>query len=151
MHPIEEHIDSLRKFCLSLTRDQTLADDIVQEALLKALKRWESFNGRNLKSWLFTIGYNSYISYLRRMDNRADSLDEMAYEPQGRDVNSEVFVSDFLNQFNRLDTRHKEVLYLVCVEGFSYAQAADILAIPKGTVMSRLSRAREAFRALYDE
>lgn len=150
MHPIEGHIESLRKFSLSLCNEQALADDLVQESLLKALSAWGRFEGdyeSKLKSWLFTILYNSFISHCRKADNQHQNLGGCA-EVVDPGLPA-VFSSELLNSFNKLELDHKEVIYLVCIEGFSYKETAEVLAIPTGTVMSRLARARIALREIF--
>lgn len=160
MHPIEAHIPSLRKFSRTLTRNGVLADDLVQESLLKALSRWQQFDGRDLRAWLLRIVRNTHISYLRKKENQsewfdADDTDALIYSslPDGAPISDSgsdaIFTTEILNLFAKLPRSHREVVFLIGVEGFSYDEAAKILQVPHGTVMSRLSRARHTLRLLY--
>lgn len=149
MHPVEAHIPALRTFARSLTGESSLADDLVQEALLKALSAWHQFNGQNLRAWLFRILRNTYISHRRLADVRNLSSEpdlEQNSIDSGYDA---AFTTDLLKLFGQLSSQHREILFLVCIEGFTYDETADILELPAGTVMSRLSRARQSLRRLY--
>jgi RNA polymerase sigma-70 factor (ECF subfamily) len=149
MHPIETQIPALRTFARSLTGESSLADDLVQETLLKALSAWHQFDGRNLRAWLFRILRNTYISHQRLADVRNLSS-EPELEQNSLDTGYDAaFTTDLLALFGQLSSQHREVLFLVGIEGFTYDETASILELPAGTVMSRLSRARQSLRRLY--
>ena len=149
MHPIETQIPALRTFARSLTGESSLADDLVQETLLKALSAWHQFDGQNLRAWLFRILRNTYISHRRLADVRNLSS-EPELEQNSLDTGYDAaFTTDLLALFGQLSSQHREVLFLVGIEGFTYDETASILELPAGTVMSRLSRARQSLRRLY--
>lgn len=138
----------LRRFAHGLAANRDDADDLVQEACERALVRldqWES--GTRLDSWMYKIIQNLWYDRLRSRKVRGEQVDEdeLALQadenahrlPEVRDTFAQV--SGLLD---RLKPEQREVLMLVCVESYSYQEAADILQIPVGTVMSRLSRAR---------
>lgn len=138
----------LRRFAHGLAANRDDADDLVQEACERALVRldqWE--DGTRLDSWMYKIIQNLWYDRLRSRKVRGEQVDEdeLALQadenahrlPEVRDTFAQV--SGLLD---RLKPEQREVLILVCVESYSYQEAADILQIPVGTVMSRLSRAR---------
>ena len=148
------HIPRLRRYARALTGDRFLADDLVQDTLERALAKfflWRT-TGR-LESWLLTIMHNVFINQLRTHANRPPEtvLDEMTIEPAVRAGQSDQLeVRDLDRALSRLPPEQREVLLLVTLEEFSYEETARILALPIGTVMSRLSRARERMRLLLD-
>lgn len=149
---IAEDLAAMRRYARSLCADASRADDVVQDALLKAIEKRTSFDAqRSRRAWLLAIVHNVFVSGLRRQqaeaqrDQRfAESLIEQTQvEPEQRGRLAEVARS-----FAALPESQREVLHLVAVEGLSYQQAAEVLGVPIGTVMSRLSRARAALRTL---
>jgi RNA polymerase sigma factor (sigma-70 family) len=152
---IELLIPALRRFALGLCRDSHDADDLVQDCIERALSRWHlrRFDG-NLRAWLFTILYNEFINGRRRMARRGPStpIDDLAVEP-GVDEEQEhnLHVRDVMDRIDRLPEDHKAVILLVGVEDLSYDEAARVLGVPIGTVMSRLSRARERLRTMLSD
>jgi RNA polymerase sigma-70 factor (ECF subfamily) len=150
---LRELLPRLRRFALWLTREPSAADDLVQNCLERALTRWSSRDpAASLKSWLFTILYRQFIDSRRRagrfqklMEVFSGGGEEEAAEPSAEDA---VIASTSLEAFSRLSPDHRAILLMVTVEGFSYQETADALQVPIGTVMSRLSRARLAYRAL---
>lgn len=147
---IAEDLAAMRRYARSLCADASRADDVVQDALLKAMEKRASFDAqRSRRAWLLAIVHNVFVSGLRRQraeaqrDQRfAESLIEQT-QPEQRGRLAEVARS-----FAALPESQREVLHLVAVEGLSYQQAAEVLGVPIGTVMSRLSRARAALRTL---
>ncbi len=142
----------LRRFARSLAGDG--ADDIVQAALERALRRWDSRRDEEaLQAWLFAIVYRQFVTEhrrARRWQRVLELFGAEAVEP----VPSPERIHEgqaMLAAFARLPPDHRALLLLVSVEGFSYREAADMLGLPIGTVMSRLSRARERLRALADD
>lgn len=143
---------SLRRYARSLTRRGGDAEDLVQEALLRAYERRASFRpDGNLRAWLLSILHNAFVDGLRgrraetaRLD-RAAVLAETATEaPQDHAVR----LSQIRDAFLDLPEEQRAALHLVAIEGLSYREASEALAIPLGTLMSRIGRARAALRAL---
>jgi RNA polymerase sigma-70 factor (ECF subfamily) len=153
---ITGEVPHLRRFARALTGDAALADDLVQDCIERALRKQHLFDeARSLRTWLFTILRNLYISGLRRSAHgRADkSVDEMisgedAVRPEQE---SRLAMSDIALALDRLPTAHREVLLLIALEDMSYREVAEIIGVPVGTVMSRLSRARGNLRAMLDD
>lgn len=148
---IEAHIPALKRYARSLTRDMDDADDIVQICLERAIRRFELFQqGTNLRSWLFTIMHNEFISGIRRRKRRGTPvpLDEWHGElsVNGRQEDA-IHMHDLTRAFKSLPGRDREILYMVGVEGRSYETTAAMLNLRTGTVKSRLFRAREKLRA----
>lgn len=127
--------------------DPSLADDLAQEAISKGLQKVGQLREiERLQSWLYTILHNCWRTYLRRQ--RPDQpLDEEAFpcDDCPESINQRQQVVDRVRKaINALPLGQREVVTLVDLNGFAYAEVADILSIPIGTVMSRLSRARQA-------
>ncbi|MDP3405580.1 MAG: sigma-70 family RNA polymerase sigma factor [Brevundimonas sp.] len=146
---LAEHLPAMLRFARSLTRDPVAADDLVQDAVLRAIERRDRFlPDRDYRSWLLTITHNLFIDGWRRdRSRRTTPLD--ADSPFSRAEPDQDHVVDLratLRAFERLPEDQRAVLHLVVVEGSSYVEAAAMLGIPIGTVMSRLSRARETLR-----
>src|SRR5271155_5057678 len=148
---IEAQIPALRRFARGLLRgDGEAADDLVQDTLERALAHW---NGRrnqgNLRGWLYTILYNRFLSNQHRARRRGphDALSEETELP-GTDggQHSALQHRDLLRAFAALREEQRAVLLLVGVKDPSYQEAARVLGVPIGTVMSRLSRGRERLR-----
>jgi RNA polymerase sigma-70 factor (ECF subfamily) len=147
---LEGHIGSLRRYARALIRDQTDADDLVQDALTRALSRAHCFQqGTNLRAWLFTLMHNVHVNQIRRRVARPDevAVDEVAphLAAPGAQVDR-VELRELRQAVAGLPEEQRQVLLLVAVEGLKYEEVAEILGIPIGTVMSRLSRARAALR-----
>lgn len=138
----------LRRFCRGLTGSAEEGDELVQMACERALSRLHQWQeGSRLDSWLYRIAQNVWINKMRQEKNRNTVPDLDAVSAvAGGDTRQEVETRD-LHQKTMAAMRHlppdqREVLVLVCVEGFSYREAAETLGLKIGTVMSRLSRAR---------
>jgi RNA polymerase sigma-70 factor (ECF subfamily) len=149
---IEAQIPALRRYAYALTRDRTRADDLVQDCLERALTHWHRRrDAEALRPWLFSILRNGYLNSLRGERRRGalplDDVVEPAVAPEQGDG---LAVGDILAAVDRLPEEQRSLVLLVGVEDLSYAEAAAALAIPQGTVMSRLSRARQRLRALLD-
>ncbi len=155
MHSLDDHslrdlLPRLRRFALSLTRSASSADDLVQATLEKALSAWASRReDGDLRAWLFSILYRHFIDGQRRARRYARLLSlfgaDSAVSASPEDI---VSARSTLEAFERLPAEQRALLALVSVEGLSYRETAEALDIPLGTVMSRLSRARQALRAL---
>ena len=152
---IEPHIPGLRRFACALLRgDRHGADDLVQDCLERALSRWHSRRAEgDVRGWLYTILYNRFLSdqHRRRRRGGHDALLEVAESELpgvagGQD--SALAHRDLLRAFAVLSEEQRSVLVLIAVEDLSYVEAARVLGVPVGTVMSRLSRGRERLRHL---
>lgn len=144
-------IPNMRAFAISLCGNRDRADDLVQEALVKAWHHLDSFEeGTNLKAWLFTILRNAYFSELRKTKREvADSEGQLAArlsvpaEQQGH-----LDLVDLNRALSKLPPDQREALILVGAEGFSYEDAANISGCAVGTVKSRVNRARARLNEL---
>lgn len=150
------HLDSLAGFALSLTRSKVDADDLVQETLLRAFRAWHTFtSGTNCRSWLFTICRNTFVKLRSRGSARLERLldpPESRPSSKGSGRTEQSGLADMLDRTHvrpaieeavrKLAEPHRSVLVLVDLDGQSYEEAAAALAVPVGTVRSRLSRAR---------
>lgn len=158
MHDLDDHqwrelLQRLRRFALWLTREASSADDLVQATVERALSRRDQQREMDsLRPWLFTILYRLFLDGKRRERLHTRWLAwfgrSQAEEPSGGDTEAIVLAQADLQAFARLSAEQRALLLLVSVEGLSYKEAAETLAIPIGTVMSRLSRARGALREL---
>jgi RNA polymerase sigma-70 factor (ECF subfamily) len=147
---IEAEIPRLRRYARYLARDADRADDLVQECLMRAIARVDSWApGTNLRAWLFVILRNCHINEVRR-GQRISLVGETTtdYEVVPTPASQEAYVSllEVRDAYLNLSEEHREVLLLVAIEGLQYEEAAAILEIPVGTIRSRLSRARQALR-----
>jgi RNA polymerase sigma-70 factor (ECF subfamily) len=146
-------VPQMHTFARSLTRDGTRADDLVQEALARALANIERFRpGTNLKAWLFTIVRNEHYSQLRRRKFEAhgvdtDSLPEPSVPP---DHDGDLEVRDLNRALATLSPGQRTALILVSASGFSYEEAANICGCAVGTIKSRVARARDTLMAILD-
>ena len=150
---IEAQIPGLRRFAYALLRgDRERADDLVQDTLERALASWHLRRTEgNVRSWLYTILHNRFLSEQHRAKRRGlhDSLNDQIDVPGidgGQD--SALEHRDLIRGFSLLPEEQRSVLLLIAVEDLSYEEAARVLGVPIGTVMSRLSRARERLRQL---
>jgi len=149
---LRELIPRLRRFAVSLTRNPSSADDLVQCCLERALSSWGSkYPEGDLRAWLFAILYRQFLDAHRRSRRYARMLEFFTGrdEPQPS-LERTVIAQTTLEIFDRLPTEQRALLLWVSVEGLSYKEVAQILGVPTGTVMSRLSRARQALRQLSD-
>jgi RNA polymerase sigma-70 factor (ECF subfamily) len=147
-------IPRLRRYARSLVFDVSSADDLVQTALERALAHWHQFDQRrDILVWVISIAHNAHIDDRRRRSHL------VTVEPQelqdGPDALSSVpsdpgLRMDLVAALGRLPVEQREPLLLVALEQLSYAECAEVLHIPIGTVMSRVSRGRSALRALLD-
>jgi RNA polymerase sigma-70 factor (ECF subfamily) len=142
----------LRRYARVLTRDVHRADDLVQDTLARAWEKRRLWRvGSDLRAWLFTIMHNVYVNQavLRRRDRESVSLEpnDGGHEISTRATQLDrVALNETLAQLAHLPAEQREVLMLAAVEELRYDQIANVLSIPIGTVMSRLSRAREKLR-----
>lgn len=144
-------IPKLRAFAISLARDVTRADDLVQDTILKAWSNMDKFDpATNLDAWLFTILRNTFYSSLRKSRREVQDTDgvfaaTLSVKPahDGR-----LALQEFQRAFDRLSPEHREVLILVGASGFSCEEAAGMMGVAIGTVKSRASRARKRLAEL---
>lgn len=143
----------LRRFALSLARRGDLADDLVQVTAERALAARDRFDpATRMDSWCFRILRNAWLDGIRRDRSRGPQVD-IADAPDADEVDgvaateSRLMLQAVMAAMDRLPDEQREVLMLVCVEEMSYKETAEILGIPLGTVMSRLSRGRLALAA----
>ena len=143
-------VPRLRSYARSLSYNKEDADDLLQDCLERAFARREGWNGRNIKAWTMTIMTNLFKNQLRHKGSLPTHIefDEMQSGAQAvPDV--DLYEQDQLKKaLNALNADQRVVLMLVTLHGHSYEEVADILEIPVGTVMSRLSRARTNLSAL---
>ena len=145
-----EEIPSLRRYAWALSGDPNQVDDLVQECLARAISRrklWISQKG--IRPWLFTILHNIYVNAVRRAGNApiVDSIQD--YENSAisaTNADTMCTISDFERSLNQLSLDQREALLLVGLEQLSYREASKVAGVPVGTIMSRLSRAREQLR-----
>ena len=147
-------VPRLRRYAIALLRDRPSADDLVQDVLVRALGRLHLWReGTNMRTWLFTIMHNLHANDRRRAARATDDrpLDEAALS-KGTPATQEsaLELSQLASAIAGLPESQRQILLLVGMEGFSYADAAQALDVPVGTVMSRLSRAREDLRRVMD-
>jgi RNA polymerase sigma-70 factor (ECF subfamily) len=147
------HIPRLRRYARLLTGDPVRADDLVQDTLERACRKWSLWqprpDGSGLRGWLLSLMHNVHLNQIRDhgRDDWHDELDETT-EPVHEPLSHVPERLDLERALARLSPSARQVVLLVCVEELSYADAAQILGVPVGTVMSRLSRAREHLRQL---
>ncbi len=147
---IEKYIPQLRRYSRALCGNTGEADDLVQDCLLRALEKsaqWKE--GSDLRAWLFTLLHNIHVDKLRSRNRQpltVELQDVIISTPHNQTGNLHLNEIDLFLQY--LSRDHREVLLLVGLEGLTYDEVARILDLPKGTVMSRLSRARDHLRQL---
>ena len=147
---IAVEIPRLRRYARALSGTDADADDLVQETLTRALTHVDQWtNGENPRKWLFSILHNHYVDLLRRTSRRPAhvSIDAGDFVPSTLAADAGIR-HDLDNGLQALSEDQRQVLLLVGLEGMSYAETADLLDIPIGTVMSRLARGRERLRVL---
>ncbi|HUO83184.1 MAG TPA: sigma-70 family RNA polymerase sigma factor [Gammaproteobacteria bacterium] len=150
---LHAHILSLRRYAYVLCRNHTDADDLVQETLLKAIAAARTYRpDRDLRAWLFSILHNTFLSHRRQYARRARAATFLKASLQDANTlpGQEKYVEaqHTLRMLSRLTPDQQSALILVAAEGLPYEEAAKILDIPIGTLMSRLARGREKLRQL---
>ena len=144
-----ELIPRLRRYARALVGDRASADDLVQDTLERAWAKLHLYRrGTDLRAWLFTVMHNVHVNKVRATrvtDTLEDELPELAQRASQGDA---LLVRDLDRAIARLPTEQRAVLLLVTLEEMSYEEVARAVGIPIGTVMSRLSRAREKLRIL---
>lgn len=148
-------LPKLRRFAMTLTRNSADADDLVQEACERAITRSHLWNGEGrLESWVYAMTRNLWVDEIRKRKVRtgggiveADEQDELSVEPSAEKA---IYAKQLHAMIHSMPEGLSSVFVLVNVEGYSYREAADILGIPIGTVMSRLSTARLRLAAMVE-
>ncbi|MFU0504947.1 RNA polymerase sigma factor [Pseudaminobacter sp. NGMCC 1.201702] len=144
-------IPNLRAFAVSLTQSADKADDLVQETLVKAWDKHESFQmGTNLKAWLFTILRNEFYSQMRKRGREVQDSDgvmteRLAVHPSQHGL---LDLKDFRAALELLPEDQREAIILIGASGFSYEEAAEICGCAIGTIKSRVSRARSRLQQI---
>jgi RNA polymerase sigma-70 factor (ECF subfamily) len=138
-------LPNLRAFAYSLARSADRADDLVQETMVKAWDKRQSFApGTNLRAWLFTILRNTYYSDLRKrrreVEDRDGAMAARLTSPPEQEGHLDL--ADFLVAFDMLNADQREAIVLIAAEGFAYEEAAEICGCAVGTLKSRVNRAR---------
>ncbi|HJV53270.1 MAG TPA: RNA polymerase sigma factor [Noviherbaspirillum sp.] len=140
-------IPRLRRYARALTHDVSWADDLVQDTLERALqRRWLFRLNSNLTAWLFTMLYRLYLNEAKRRSAVTVMDDDEAPEPAV--AGDPALQLDMRRALDCLSPEHRAVIVLIGLEQMSYQEAAAVLDVPVGTVMSRLTRARARLRAL---
>ena len=152
---IETHVPALRRYARALTHDVDSADDLVQDCLERAIRKRSLWRPTGpLRAWLFRILLNVYRNDLRRRRRALPprQLDSRFVEPVSFPGHyGSLALAETARAMQALPSEQREALLLVAVEGMSYAEAAGVLGIPSGTLMSRLARARAALRRATDD
>ena len=150
---ITAELPRLRRYARALLRDPGAADDLVQDCLERALSRLHQFrSGTNMRAWLFTIMHGIHVNAVRKGIRAANprsldphTVDRHSTPPAQGDG---LAMRELAMALDRISDEQREVLLLVGLEGMTYREAADILDVPVGTVMSRLARGRARLRGL---
>lgn len=143
---VEAMIPALRRYARALARDADVADDLVQDTLVRALRSERLFLGGDVRSWLYTILTNLNKNRRRSLARRPQFMQLNENNPDASGTEAEA--RDIEKALATLVEEQRSVLLLVMLEGLTYREVADIQGVPIGTVMSRLSRARRALRDL---
>lgn len=146
---VEATVPALRRYARALTRDADVADDLVQDTLVRALRSEHLFHGGEVRSWLYTILTNLNRNRLRSLARRPmllplddnDTTDLTGPEAGGRDIERAL---------GTLVEDQRSALLLVVLEGLTYREVAEVQGVPIGTVMSRLARARVQIKNYLD-
>ena len=147
------HLPALRSFALSLTRNRSTADDMVQDAVVSAWSKFDTYKpGTNMRAWLFTILRNNYYSSRRKLNREVADTDghfaaALSVKP---DHDGRLQLTDFHRAFQQLPDEQREALILVGASGFSYEEAAETCGVAVGTVKSRAARARAKLAEMLD-
>jgi RNA polymerase sigma-70 factor (ECF subfamily) len=153
---IVAEIPRLRRYARALLRNREGADDLVQDCLERALLRLDNWRtDESPRRWLFTIMHHLFVDQMRKKNRRGEAAmltldhDEALATPASQ--LGDVASREVLDTLDAIAPERKAALLLVAVEGFSYAEAATILGVPAGTLMSRIARGREELRGLIDD
>jgi len=151
---VEPMIPALRRYARGLLKDRETADDIVQDCLERVVVNWSRRRDANARPWVFAILHNLAVNRIRQESRRSGTvtIEDMPEATAAVAASQEqtLFGQDVLAAIERLPPDYRSVLLLISVEDLSYAEAAMVLDVPIGTVMSRLSRAREQLKLILE-
>lgn len=154
-HLIVDQIPHLRRYARALVGDRAQADDLVQDCLERAWSRMHLWTvGTNIRAWLFTILHNLHLNAARKRRNMPGlvPIETSAAEPPVRPTQEDgLAVENMWEAFSNLPEPQRAAILLITLEEMSYEEAASVLGIPVGTLMSRVHRGRERLRRLMDE
>ena len=148
---LSDHVAGLRRYALALTGSRQEAEDLVQETLTRAIAAARTWRrDGNLRAWLFAIMHNAFATERRHRGAARQTFAEGEAPEPGHPAPQliRLEVRDVLSALAQLPDQQRAALSLIALEEFSYAEAARILEIPMGTLMSRLARGREALRRI---
>ncbi len=152
---IVEEIPHLRRYARALLGDADLADDLVQDALTRAMDRLHLWRpGSNMRTWLFSILHNQHVNAAKRRARRPDSAglapvhENLHAAPPTQGAGQSI--RDLDRALGQLSEDQRLVVLLVGLQGLGYAETAEVLGVPVGTVMSRLDRGRKRLRELME-
>jgi RNA polymerase sigma factor (sigma-70 family) len=152
---VEPMIPALRRYARGLLRDSTAADDLVQDCLERVIAHWHRRRNEDPRTWVFAILHNVAVNNLRQSTRRGAHLvlEEVREEALAQRPGQEdgLLQQGILDAISQLSDEQRSVVLLVSIEDMPYAQVAAVLAIPIGTVMSRLARARERLRQILEQ
>ena len=146
------HLDAAYRLARLLVKRHEDAQDVVQDAYIKALKGFKTFRGGNARAWILMIVRNTAFTWLKRHypENSLVPFDEAIHQPPSEESLPESSHEERVRQLHealaRLPVEFREILVLRDIEGWSYKDLASALKLPSGTVMSRLNRARQRLR-----
>lgn len=150
-----QETDHLKRFALKLTQNMSDAEDLLQATLLRAIEKKHLFKkDSNLFSWTSRIMYNLFVSAYRRkvkFESQHDPENYIQKQKVEPKQDLEMEIQDLDTAINKLSDTHREILMMVCVKEMQYAEVAEKLDIPVGTVRSRLSRARASLQEIMDD
>ncbi|MGH2775694.1 MAG: RNA polymerase sigma factor [Actinomycetota bacterium] len=155
-HLVEEHIDSIYRLALSLVRDSALAEDVVQETLIKVWRALPAFRGdSSLRRWVLTITHNTAVSLMRAAREEAHDPNDLPDAPVPNSIEKTVqdnlAIEQLWNKLGELDETTRALVVLRDLEGLSYEELCGILGLPLPTVRTRLFRARRKLAAAMEE
>jgi RNA polymerase sigma-70 factor (ECF subfamily) len=151
---LEKEIPRLRRYARALTHNESRADDLVQDTLVRAIAnqhRWQF--GTDLRAWVFTLMHNENVNVIRRSVREGIAVAVHDASPLFialTDPTGALSLRDLDRALARISEEQRQVILLIGLEGTSYGEAATILDVPIGTIRSRLSRGRAALRNLMD-
>ena len=151
---LEVNRDRLFRMAYAWSHNHDVADEVVQETMIKAMHSVDNVKNIDaLDSWLFRVMSNCFIDYCRRRREEIDIDEITLFEPDTPEtiqVQSEMLVS-VKSAIADLPLKHRQVITLIDIESSSYAEVANILDVPQGTIMSRLNRARQSLKSLLND
>jgi RNA polymerase sigma-70 factor (ECF subfamily) len=149
-HPIEQHIPRLRRYARALLGDRYAADDLVQDTLERAWNKLHLWRpGSDMRAWLFAIMHNVFVNHARSRRYEIDGgMEVLEALPVRATQGDHLELLEVERALRALPAEQREVIVLIAVEQMTYEEVSRVLAVPIGTVMSRLSRGRERLRQL---